>query len=144
MYSSVSNDFGRTWSEPVKTVLPNNNSSVQLTRLVGNQLLLIYNDSTMERDQYRWVESKGEFRKKPLRTPLTVALSEDGGATWPYIKNVQLSDLEYKEKQTGYSYPSIIAASDGRIHAAYSYLRKAIKYVRFEPDWIKEDARTPV
>lgn len=144
IYSSVSADFGKTWSEPVKTALPNNNSSIQLTRLNNGKLALIYNDSTMERDQFRWIEKNGNFRKKPLRTPLTVAVSEDGGATWPYVKNVQTADLEYRENQIGYSYPAIIGSSDGTIHAAYSFLRKAIKYVRFTEEWISRDGRTPV
>lgn len=144
IYSSVSADFGRTWTEPVKTALPNNNSSIQLAKLANGHLALIYNDATLERDQYRWIERNGEFRKKTLRTPLTVAVSEDGGATWPHVKNVQVADLEHKEKQTGYSYPSIIGTADGTIHAAYSYLRKAIKYVRFTEEWIKRDGRTPV
>lgn len=144
IYSSVSADGGRTWSEPAKTALPNNNSSIQLARLPSGNLALIYNDATLERDQYRWIEKDGNFRKKPLRTPLTVALSEDGGATWPHMKNVQIADLEHREKQTGYSYPSITASPDGTIHAAYSYLRKAIKYVRFDEEWVKRDGRTPV
>lgn len=144
IYGSVSKDFGKTWSEPAKTSLPNNNSSIQLAKLANGHLAIIYNDSTMERDQYRWIERNGEWRKKTLRTPLTVAISEDGGKTWPHVKNVQISDLEHKEKQTGYSYPSIMGTKDGSIHAAYSYLRKAIKYVRFTEEWVKENGRTPV
>ncbi|MET3848114.1 sialidase family protein [Paenibacillus sp. OAE614] len=141
IYSTVSSDFGRTWSPAARTTLPNNNSSVQMTKLSNGHLALIFNDSTMERDQCRFVQSKGEWRKKPLRTPLTVAVSEDGGATWPHVKNIQVSDLEYRESQIGYSYPSIIQTKDGSIHAAYSYLRKAIKYVRFTEDWVKENGR---
>ncbi|WP_339319510.1 sialidase family protein [Paenibacillus sp. FSL R10-2734] len=137
IYSSTSTDFGRTWSQPIKTALPNNNSSVQMTQLTNGDLVLIYNDSTMERDQHRWVQRKGEWRKKPLRTPLTIAVSEDGGATWPYIRNIQISDAEYREFQIGYSYPCIIQTKDGIIHTAYSFLRKAIKYVQFTEDWIK-------
>lgn len=138
MYTSVSADSGKTWSVPAKSSLPNNNSSTQLVKLHNGHLALIYNNSTMENDQFRWVQRKGEFRKKPLRTPLTISISEDRGETWPYFRNVQMADLEYKETEIGYSYPSIIATRDGKIHLAFSYLRQGIKYVCLTEQWIKE------
>ncbi|UJF35619.1 sialidase family protein [Paenibacillus hexagrammi] len=138
IYTSISHDNGKSWSVPAKSDLPNNNSSMQLITLQNGHLALIYNNSTMERDQFRWVQRKGEFRKKPLRTPLTVSISEDQGKTWPHFRNVQMADLEYKDSEIGYSYPSIIAARDGSIHLAFSYLRKGIKYVRLPEQWIKE------
>jgi predicted neuraminidase len=139
IYTSISRDSGRTWTVPVKSELPNNNSSIQLTKLKNGHLALIYNNSSLERDQFRWIQRKGEFRKKTLRTPLTLAISEDEGKTWPHYKNVQMADLEYKDSEVGYSYPSIIATRDGKIHIAFSYLRKAIKYVSLEESWVKED-----
>lgn len=137
IYTSTSSDHGRTWTVPQKSELPNNNSSTQMVRLHNGNLVLIYNDATLERDQFRWVKRGDSFRKKALRTPLTLALSEDNGATWPYVRNIQMADLEYKDSEIGYSYPSIIQTRDGMLHAAYSYLRKAIKYVRFTEEWIK-------
>ncbi|MCS7459757.1 exo-alpha-sialidase [Paenibacillus doosanensis] len=139
IYTSHSYDKGRTWTVPVKSKLANNNSSIQLTRLHNGHLALIFNDSTMERDQFRWVSSKGNFRRKPLRTPLTLAISEDEGQTWPYFRNVQMADLEYKDSEIGYSYPSIITTKDGAIHVAFSYLRKGIKYVRVEEEWARQE-----
>lgn len=138
IYTSISRDGGRNWTVPAKSELANNNSSIQLTRLHNGHLALVFNNSTMERDQFRWVQRKGEFRKKPLRTPLTLAISEDEGATWPHYRNVQTADLEYKDSEVGYSYPSIIATRDGKIHIAFSYLRKCIKYVCLDEDWVKE------
>ncbi|WP_159884869.1 sialidase family protein [Paenibacillus puerhi] len=139
IYMSESRDGGRTWSKPVKSVLANNNSSTQAVKLPSGRMALIYNDSTMERDQFRWVQRKGEFRKKPLRTPLTLSLSEDDGQTWPYSRNIQMADLEYKDSEIGYSYPSILATRDGNLHIAFSYLRKGIKYVRLGEQLVFED-----
>ncbi|MCZ8519538.1 MULTISPECIES: sialidase family protein [Paenibacillus] len=138
IYMSESTDEGRTWSPPVKSPLANNNSSTQWAKLADGRIALIYNDSTMERDQFRWVQRKGETRKKPLRTPLTLSISEDGGRSWPHTRNVQMADLEYKESEVGYSYPSIIAPGDGRLHIAFSYLRKGIKYVCVPENWLVE------
>ncbi|MGG4035977.1 sialidase family protein [Paenibacillus cisolokensis] len=135
IYTSVSRDNGYTWSVPEKSALPNNNSSMQLVSLGGGRLALIFNNASIERDQFRWVKKGDGFRRKTLRTPLTLAISEDNGKTWPYIRNVQTADLEYKEREVGYSYPSIIAPGDGKLHIAFSYLRKAIKYVRVDEEW---------
>ena len=38
IYASRSFDDGRTWTEPEPTELPNNNSSLQMTRLMNGDL----------------------------------------------------------------------------------------------------------
>lgn len=140
IYASRSADNGRTWTAPVKTDLPNNNSSMQAIGLADRGMALIYNDASLENDQFRWVEKNGEVRKKALRTPLTVALSEDEGASWPYRLNLQEADEEYRENEIGYSYPSIIQSSDGTLHIAFTYLRKGLKYYKLSAADIREQA----
>ena len=44
IYSSRSSDRGRSWSAPVPTVLPNNNSSIQFTVLANGHVALVFND----------------------------------------------------------------------------------------------------
>ncbi|GAB2909998.1 sialidase family protein [Nonomuraea fastidiosa] len=128
IHASFSAD-GRSWSAPERTELPSNDSSVQLTRLGDGRLALVYNDASLERDRFRWVTKNGKPRKKALRTPLSLALSEDGGATWPHRRVLQEADSEYWQNELGYSYPSVIDGGGGRVHVAYSYLRKTIKYL---------------
>ncbi|MDF2837515.1 MAG: hypothetical protein K0Q63_3155 [Paenibacillus sp.] len=130
IYASRSGDSGQTWTAPAKTDMPNNNSSMQAVVLGDRGMALIYNDASLENGQYRLVEKNGEIRKKALRTPLTVALSEDEGATWPYRLQLQEADAEYWENEIGYSYPSILRTSDGTLHIAFTYLRKGLKYFR--------------
>ena len=48
IYQSRSTDHGRTWSAPVATALPNNNSSIQFTRLGNGHLALVFNDISAE------------------------------------------------------------------------------------------------
>ncbi|WP_419999030.1 sialidase family protein [Streptomyces boninensis] len=141
IHASESYDEGRTWTAPRKTALPNNNSAVQMIRLESGALALVYNDASLERDQFRWVGEGAGRRKKAVRTPLTVALSNDGGRTWPYRRDVQVADAEYQENQLGYSYPSILQTRDGRLHVAYSFLRKTIKHVSLDENWIRECGR---
>lgn len=137
IYASTSNDLGRTWTVPERTELPNNNSAIHQLRLTDGRLLLIFNDATLERDQFRWVGDPDNPRKKAVRTPLTLALSSDGGVTWPIRRNLQQADLEYRDAPLGYSYPALLQTTDGRIHAAYSFLRKTIKHVTFDADWVE-------
>ncbi|WP_132190956.1 MULTISPECIES: exo-alpha-sialidase [Kribbella] len=144
IHRSVSKDYGLTWSAPEKTTLPNNNSAIQVLRLADGRLVLVFNDSSAERDQFRWVpDGKGGIRRKTLRTPLTLALSEDDGATWPYWRNLQVQDEEYRDNEFGYSYPTLLQTNDGKLHVAYSYLRKTIKHVVLSPEWIEAGERLP-
>lgn len=140
VYASESGDLGRTWTAPTRTTLPNNNSALQVTDLADGRLAVVFNDATLERDQFRFVPSGDGWRKKAVRTPLTLALSEDGGRTWPHWRNLQVADIEYKDAQAGYSYPAILQTSDGDLHVAYSYLRKTIKHIRLSPDWVTQHA----
>jgi predicted neuraminidase len=137
IHAAESFDLGRSWTPLTRTELPNNNSAVQLTRLASGAIALVYNDASLERDQFRWVGEGPGRRKKALRTPLTLALSEDGGRTWPYRRDVQRADEEYRENELGYSYPSVLQTRDGRLHLAYSYLRKTIKHVRLDENWLR-------
>jgi predicted neuraminidase len=135
IYQSRSTDFGRTWTVPTRTALPNNNSSIQLTGLSGGQLALVFNDVSADRDQIRWVRAGDGLRRKAVRTPLTLAISTDGGQTWPFWRNLQMADEEYLDNELGYSYPSIIQTGDGDLQVAFSYLRKTIKHIRVGLDW---------
>ncbi|HEY9291505.1 MAG TPA: sialidase family protein [Microlunatus sp.] len=142
IYATSSDDLGRTWTTPIRTELPNNNSAIQLLRLTDGRLVVIFNDATLERDQFRWVDGPDGplTRRKAVRTPLTLAISADDGRTWPIRRNLQNADIEYRDRPMGYSYPALLQTSDGRLQAAYSMLRKTIKHVTFEPDWIEADA----
>lgn len=112
--AAESRDGGLTWSEGRDTDLPNPNSAVELIRLRSGRLLLIYNPS-MHR-----------------RTPLTAALSEDGGRTWPWRRNLA-------EGEDSFAYPSAVETPDGLIHVVYtSDGRKVVRRAVFrEADILK-------
>ena len=141
IYMSRSHDMGRTWDVPRRTELPNNNAQIQMTKLKNGHLMMVYNDVTLEKDQFRVVTKNGKLEKKTLRTPLAVTVSEDNGKTWPYMRYIQMADEKYLQTQEGYSYPAIIQAQDGRIHIAYTYLREAIKHVIIDEEWVKAKCR---
>ena len=67
------------------------------------------------------------------RTPLNLAMSEDGGKSWPYTKTLETRNMEF-------SYPFMIQDSDGIIHITYtSDGRKFIKHAEFNEAWLKND-----
>ncbi|WJH33522.1 exo-alpha-sialidase [Paenibacillus sp. CC-CFT747] len=132
IYFSRSSDYGRTWTEPVRSDLPNNHSSTQMIRLMDGRLALVYNPVSMENGDVRWYMKNGKRLQKAVRTPLALAISEDEGKTWPDKHIIQTADDEYWENEMGYSYPSIIQTRDEQLHIAYTYLRKGIKYVRLD------------
>ncbi|WP_216700982.1 sialidase family protein [Priestia filamentosa] len=165
IYISYSADSGRTWSEPKPTELPNNNSSIQFTKLANGHLALVFNNMNAENCTERRaslyddiedeeseenvvtevVEDSGEreaFWGAP-RAPMTVAVSEDNGVTWPFVKDIEVGDgyamtNNSKDKlNREYSYPSIKQGRDGNLHIAFTYFRQTIKYVQLTEEEIK-------
>ncbi|MCU0248060.1 MAG: exo-alpha-sialidase [Bryobacter sp.] len=101
---SDSNDAGRTWTPGRPINLPNPNSGVDAVRLKDGRIVIIYNHTP-----------KG-------RTPLNIAVSRDG-ETWS-------EPLALETEPGEFSYPAIIQASDGTIHATYTWNRKKIRYAQ--------------
>ena len=137
IYRSTSPD-GHAWTAPRKTGLPNNNASIQLTKLVNGHLVLAFNNVGS-------VVSEGKPKAGP-RKPLSVALSKDNGETWGWVRDLETGlaapepGKDPNRKEPGreeYSYPSITQASDGTINVAYTYRRYTIKAVRFDETWIE-------
>ena len=136
IYRSTSTD-GCTWTPATPTSLPNNNASVQLFRLQDGDLVLAFDNSSSRH--------QGTATAIGLRKPLSVALSEDGGQTWPYVRDIEVGRASYgmaeqHPKVPGreeYSYPSIMQSADGHIYVAFTYRRQTIKVVRFDEDWIR-------
>jgi predicted neuraminidase len=126
IFRSASTD-GCTWTPAAPTRLLNNNASVQLFRLQNGHLVLAFNNSNS------------------VRKPLTVALSEDNGATWPWVRNIETGRPafgmnEQKPKVPGreeYSYPSVMQSRDGTIYVAFTFRRQTIKVVSFPEEWIR-------
>ena len=90
IYRSVSSDDGCTWSAPEPTPLPNNNSSIQACRLASGRLVMICNrfgfapEPTSSEEPLDW----GEARWPRTRWPLSIAISDDDGLHWPWIRDI--------------------------------------------------------
>lgn len=95
MVRTESHDGGKTWTPGKETDFPNPNAAVEFIRLKSGALLLIYNDSMSD------------------RTPLRMALSLDGGKTFPRQRNLV-------EGPGSFSYPTAVQTRDGKIHVTYT------------------------
>ncbi len=102
---------GLAWSEPEPAAFPNPNSAVELIALHHGALLAVFNASTH------------------ARTPLRVALSEDGGETWPAWRDLESGPGEY-------SYPTAVQTPDGFIHVLNTYKRETIAHATFDEAWV--------
>jgi predicted neuraminidase len=173
VYRSESSDDGETWSAPVATALPNNNSSIQFVVLPGDRMALVFNnssalDATERRTSlYDEIDDDGvagdalqeiatpvddgdarsAFWGAP-RAPMTLAISDDGGLTWPLLRDLETGDgyCITNNSRDGlnreYSYPSIVGSDDDVLHIAFTRFRQAIEYVRVAPAWVR-GGRTP-
>jgi predicted neuraminidase len=96
---SESHDGGKTWSEGLDTDFPNPNAAVDVVKLHNGHLILVFNDSFNQ------------------RTPLTVALSLDGGKTFKYRRNIAIENKDF-------AYPFAIQTKDDKIHIVYTTDRR--------------------
>lgn len=105
---AVSADGGKTFSPAERTEVPNPSSGIDAVRAKSGDLFMLYNPLPL------------------VRTPLRLGKSTDDGKTWEKVIDV--------ETETGeFSYPAIVAGSDGNLHMTYTWNRTHIKYVTHTP-----------
>jgi predicted neuraminidase len=98
IWRTYSSDKGQTWSEAVKSALPAAASSSNLFRLRDGRIALTHSPC-----------------RPPLRTPLTIRISDDDGQTWgsPLLLAESLPRPKASEHQV--TYPSVTQIADGTL-----------------------------
>ncbi len=158
VHRSESVDGGRSWSAPAPTDVPNNNSSISAIRLAGGAVAMICNPASAATSDDRRASLYDELEEGddrpdadsaggcvPIwgvpRAPVVVALSSDGGHSFPRGVLIEdgpgtcLSNNSIDGRNKEMSYPALLEGPDGSLHIAYTYHRRAIKYVRLPPGW---------
>ncbi|MFW6162951.1 MAG: sialidase family protein [Planctomycetota bacterium] len=102
-----SSDRGKSWSDMQATTLPNPNAGIDGVTLADGRQLLVYNHTAGG------------------RSPLNVAVSADG-ERWQ-------AALVLEDQRGEFSYPAVIQAADGRVHATYTWRRWRVKHVALDP-----------
>lgn len=157
VYRTFSDDGGETWSVPEATDVPNNNSSINAIRLADGRIALICNPTSAATSDDRRAslyDELGEDDDRPdsdggiepiwgiPRAPMTLCFSSDEGRTFPDRRLIEdgrgtcLSNNSVDGHNQELSYPVILEGDDGVLHLAYTYHRRAIKYVRLTPAWL--------
>jgi len=128
IYRSESFDYGDSWTDPKPTPLPNNNSGIGVCKLASGRIAVVYNHNS----------APSAYGKKgawpALRNPVSIALTENGGLTFPLIRHIERGEGyvgdENKFNNRQYEYPTIMQAADGMIHVAYAYqTRRGVKWL---------------
>ena len=112
IYASDSHDYGKTWSKPKKTLLPNNNSGIDAVRLPDGRIYLAYNPVAQN-----WGK----------RYPMALACSRNNGVSWrpPVI-------LQNGSGKDELSYPCL-RYLNGRLYLTYTENRTNLAFWILEP-----------
>ncbi len=122
LWRSESVDRGRTWSEPVRTEIPNPGSKFRLFRLSTGRIVLVHNPNSQTS------HPNSKHYASCNRNPLALWASDDDMQSWPHQRI--LTD-----------YPGHLAYPDGVVDAAEQYVHFAFDYNRH--DVIYWGARLP-
>ena len=113
----TSPDFGRTWTPGVTSQIPNDSTGIEMTRLLSGRTVLAFNNTTSG------------------RYPLSVALSDDGGKTWPVVTDVD-GPCE-PGHGCSHGYTSVAQnPTDQSIWVTFTDERDTIGWVHFNEAWL--------
>lgn len=117
--TSFSSDGGDTWTPVTLLDIENNQSGTDAVTLKDGRHVLIYNNfETLP------------GTKKGSRTPLSLAISDDG-THWRHLLTLEDSPINQ------YSYPGIIEGKDGKLHCIYTWRRQRVAYKEVDLKKIK-------
>ena len=112
--TSFSSDGGNTWTPVTLSEVENNQSGTDAVTLADGRHVLIYNNfETLP------------LTKKGVRTPCSIALSDDG-THWRHVLTLEDSPIDQ------YSYPAIIQGRDGTLHCIYTWRRQRVAYKQID------------
>ena len=112
--TSFSSDNGDTWTPVTLSEVENNQSGTDAVTLNNGTHALIYNNfETLP------------LTKKGVRTPVSIALSDDG-EHWRHVLTLEDSPIDQ------YSYPAIIQGRDGTLHCVYTWRRQRVCYKQID------------
>jgi predicted neuraminidase len=117
IWTARTDDAGDGWAASEPLDLPNPDSGLDAIRIGDGRLLLAFNDSTSGRENLR------------------LAISRDDGRTWTRVATLA------EESGGDFSYPFLLQSRSGDVHVVYSWKRRQIRHVVFNPAWLDERER---
>lgn len=112
IYTSYSEDAGKSWSKAERTQLPNNNCGLDLIKMEDGRLVLVYNPVSGN-----WA----------ARSPIAFAVSEDHGATWSEPQILDHVPCDTNEEWAEFSYPAVVSRGND-IFLTYTWKRETVAF----------------
>jgi predicted neuraminidase len=71
------------------------------------------------------------------RYRLVLAIAPAGTSNWNVIAEVESDQTLINGRHREFSYPSLLLGANGEVHLIYTYDRKKMKHIQFDPRWIE-------
>jgi len=158
-------DGGRRWSKPTKSVMKNSNAALAALVLPDGKWLAVFNDQEHGREnlslqisgdggatwqELRRLEEMSRLRGATLDEPACTTLveglarssderlEEDGQRLAGHVESAKRWVRSNGGCHFEFSYPYMIQAHNGDIHVAYTWNRTFIKHVVFDSLWLQQ------
>ena len=117
--SAQTENAGQSWSSSADLDLANPNAAIAGLQLPNGDRLIVLND--LESARHR----------------LVLALAPAGTSNWSVIAELESDQTLTNGLYREFSYPSLLLGANGAVHLVYTYDRKRIKHIEFDPRWIE-------
>jgi len=117
--SAQTENAGQSWASGVDLDLANPNAAIAGLQLSNGDRLIALND--LESARYR----------------LVLAIAPAGTSNWNVIAEVESDQTLINGLHREFSYPSLLLGANGQVHLLYTYDRKKMKHIQFDPRWIE-------
>ncbi|MCI0666491.1 MAG: exo-alpha-sialidase [Methylococcaceae bacterium] len=156
----VTEDAGRHWSEPIRSMLPNPDSAIAGIAMEGGRMIAVINNNPVQRDDLTLMvsEDSGQIWKEAFRFEDRRPLRDHKLTFGEYTADIRRlfaeSEPELKISDTRvaavghvmcdpetcryqFDYPYLIRSGDGHFHLLYTWNRTYIKHIEFNQAWLE-------
>jgi predicted neuraminidase len=117
--SALTENAGQSWASGIDLDLANPNAAIAGLQLSNGDRLIALND----------LES--------ARHHLVLAIAPAGTSNWNVIAELESDQTLINGLYREFSYPSLLLGANGQVHLLYTYDRKKMKHIQFDPRWIE-------
>ena len=117
--SALTENAGQSWDSGPDLDLANPNAAIAGLHLSNGDRLIALND--LESARHR----------------LVLAIAPAGTSNWNVIAELESDQTLINGSHREFSYPSLLLGKNGEVHLIYTYDRKKMKHIQFDPRWIE-------
>jgi predicted neuraminidase len=117
--SALTENAGQSWVSGTDLDLANPNAAIAGLQLSNGDRLIALND--LESARHR----------------LVLAMAPAGSSNWNVVAEVESDQTLTNGLYREFSYPYLLLGANGEVHLIYTYDRKKMKHIQFDPRWIE-------